>query len=227
MSRKIVYEFKFEDDTSWNYEIDFDDENLFIPREVREVKKWTLLEFHKCPNCPLKEGAATQCPVARNLDQVVEDSKDTISCLQAQVDVQTEERVYSKNCATQEGLRSLFGVIMATSGCPHLDWLRPLARYHLPFADVDETLFRVLSLQLLYQYFNERESNLSSSAAKIQSNYDSVQIVNHKFIERIRSYCDADADKNAMVALDVYAQMFLYQRQSDFGTLKKYFATSD
>ena len=42
---------------------------------------------------------------------------------------------------------------MATGGCPALAKLRPMARFHLPFATREETLFRSASAYLLGQYF--------------------------------------------------------------------------
>ena len=56
------------------------------------------------------------------------------------------------------GLQSLFGLMMATSGCPILSRLRPLADYHLPFADIDETVHRVVGTYLMRQYFEGQET---------------------------------------------------------------------
>ena len=226
MAREIKYEFSFEDGSSWAYTLNFDAEHHFVPAAEatqREIKGWTRLKFNQCPHCPLSTADTLQCPVARNLDQMVEDSKNTLSITRALVTVTTPERTISRECATQDGLRSLFGVIMASSACPHLDWLRPLARFHLPFADTDETLFRVLSLQLLHQFFNEEGSSLESASERTKERYSNVEKVNHAFIGRIRSYCDADADKNAIAALDVFVQLFQYQAEGDFGSLRKYF----
>ena len=219
--REISYHFSFEDNDPWVYVLQFDEDHYFLPKEGREIKDWTLLEKNKCPNCPLQ--GTPQCPVARNLDAIVEDSKDTLSCKEALVTVTTPERTYSQKCGTQDGLRSLFGLIMASSGCPHLDWLRPLARFHLPFADTHETLFRVLSLELLKQYFMESQESKEGVSHAIERQYSEIEKVNHTFIERIRSYCKGDADKNAIVALDVYVQLFEFQKQSDFKDLAKYF----
>ena len=223
MTSTIKYTFEFEDGSSWVYDLHFDAEHFFIPKIDVPRNEWTELGFQQCPNCPLKTADCAQCPVARNLHQVVEDSKATLSVKRAKVRVETSERHYEKECATQEGLRSLFGVVMASSGCPHLDWLRPLARFHLPFSDTDETLFRVLSLEALKSFFSGKEVSLDSVSKKIGDRYKEVETVNHSFVKRIRTYCQADADKNAIAALDVFVQMFPYQMQSDFGSLRVLF----
>lgn len=222
MTRSLTYEFHLEDGRVWRYELTFDAANRFVPKNESPAKEWTKLDFHKCPHCPLASATSPQCPVARNLDQIVEDSKSTLSCTKAKITVTTKERVYLRECATQEGLRSLFGVVMASSGCPHLDWFRPLARFHLPFADMDETLFRALSVQLVDDYMHGRQ-DMQASAERLRNRYLNVEKVNHAFVNRIRSYCNADADKNAMAALDVFVQMFPYQLQSNFESIRKLF----
>lgn len=222
MARKLTYNFLFEDGSAWNYELHFDNTNNFIPKEEGDIKNWTRLETHQCPHCPLKKESSPQCPIARNLDRVVEDSKRTLSFVRALVTVESPERTYTKQCATQEGLRSLFGVIMASSGCPHLDWLKPLTRFHLPFSDAEETLFRVLSLQLLEGFLSGDVTKLVESSKRIEERYRAVEKVNHSFINRIRSYCQADADKNAMAALDIFVQLFPYQVESKFDSLRTF-----
>jgi hypothetical protein len=114
-------------------------------------------------------------------------------------------------------------MIMGASGCPHLDWFRPMARFHLPFSDSEETLFRVLSLQLLIKFFEDERGDIGQCAEQIQARYDAVQKVNHAFIKRIRSYCDADADKNALAALDMYSQLFQFQQAVRFESIQGYF----
>lgn len=225
MARTLQYKFDFADGTSWSYDLAFDDANRFVAKESAQVKPWTQLEFRQCPHCPLKKEAHPQCPIAKNLDRIVEDSKGTLSVTKACVTVKTPERTYVKECATQEGLRALFGVIMASSGCPHLDWLKPLARFHLPFADPDETLFRVLSAQLLEHFLAGKEVSPAASCKAIEERYANVEKVNHAFKTRIRDYCKADADKNAIAALDVFVQLFQYQSQSNFQTLRRFFET--
>lgn len=223
MTREITYEFRFEDKTTWHYTIQFDQNNYFVPKEDTPPKDWTKLDNFKCPHCPLNSADTPYCPVAKNLNQIVEDSKDTLSSVPAEILVHVPERTYVKTSGTQEGLRSLFGLIMSTSGCPYLDWLRPLARFHLPFAMLDETVFRVLSLQLLYHYFNNSSGTLADCGQEIKAHYQDVQKLNHTFIERIRAYCKADADKNAIAALDACVLMFTVEYETDFKSLKKYF----
>jgi hypothetical protein len=227
MPRRITYEFTLSQGTVWRYDLDFDDQNRLIPPVPKgPPRPWTNLEFEQCPHCPLQPADSPQCPVARNIECIVEDSKETVSHARASVCVVTPERTYSKDCTTQEGLGSLFGLIMACSGCPHLDWLRPLARFHLPFSDPDETLFRVLSLQFVESFLGASTMNLTECTEVINQRYGKVEKVNKAFIQRIRSYSRADADKNALAALDLFAQFFALDRDADFEQLRKMFPSA-
>ena len=53
--------------------------------------------------------------------------------------LQSERTVYAETTA-QQAMSSVLGLIMATAGCPWTDRLRPMARFHLPFANEAETL---------------------------------------------------------------------------------------
>jgi len=221
--RTISYEFEFEDNTNWKYDLQFDDEQRLIPSPTKENRAWTKLEFNKCSHCPLNNTEHPQCPVARDIDDIVEKSKNCFSYKVSKITARTPERDYTKTCATQQGLQSIFGLIMASSGCPHLSWLRPLARFHLPFANPDETLFRVLSLQLLSEFFANQRVEASASKEALAKLYKAVEIVNHTFIGRVRGYCSGDADKNALAGLDLFIQLFELHQHSDFKPLQKYF----
>ncbi len=56
--------------------------------------------------------------------------------------------MYAETTA-QQAMSSVLGLIMATAGCPWTDRLRPMARFHLPFASDAETLYRSISMFLL------------------------------------------------------------------------------
>ena len=101
MERKVTYTFELENGSRWEYQLTFDAEHRYIPPLQATVREWTRLDFNKCPHCPLQSATSAQCPVARNLDSVVEDSKATLSYTRAVVTVVTKERTYSKACATR------------------------------------------------------------------------------------------------------------------------------
>ena len=216
---KIQYSFTFPNNEKLDYEIELDQEFNYILHQSARKSDWTKLDFHKCENCPLISKDHPHCPIALNLHEIVEETKDKISHERATVEVIARERKYIKETDTQSGLISLFGLIMSTSACPHMEWFKPMARFHLPFATVDETMFRVLSVALIKDYFDERENLI----ADIQSVYQNIEKVNLGIIDRIRSHAQGDADANAIAALDLFGKLFEFELNSQFSTLRKYF----
>jgi len=49
------------------------------------------------------------------------------------------------------------GLVIATSGCPHTLFLKPMARFHLPLASVTETIYRASAMYLTAQYFLKQD----------------------------------------------------------------------
>jgi len=98
---------------------------------------------------------------------------------------------------------------MATSGCPHMDFLKPMARYHLPFSTAEETIVRTSSLYLLTQYFKEGSGGEPDyKLAGLENLYEQVSKVNLGIIERIRSRsASGDTNANSIVILNSFAQI--------------------
>ncbi len=167
---------------------------------------WTSLGFQQCPNCPLDVLDTPQCPVARNLVPVIETFRDCASSDEVDVTVCTEARDFQKRCSLQVGLSSLVGLIMATSGCPILDRLRPMVYTHLPFSNGKETTLRAIATYLLSQCIRERQGRTTDWALdRLMQTYDEVRVVNKAFAQRVRSMCGKDANVNAVVILDTFA----------------------
>ena len=110
---------------------------------------WTELKFNRCSNCPLNEQDHPHCPAALQMASALEPLKALVSFDTVGVTVlQFERKVYAET-TVQQAMSSVFGLIMATAGCPWTDRLRPMARFHVPFAGETETLYRSVSMFLL------------------------------------------------------------------------------
>ena len=139
----------------------------------------------------------------------------------------TGARTVSKNTSVQDGLSSILGMIMATSSCPSLSLLKPLAYFHLPFATVEETLFRAASSYLLRQYFIAADGGEADfSLAIIGSHYSDIQKVNAGILRRIHSAARSDADKNALIILNSLAQILEMEIADQLESLRPLFAGS-
>jgi len=82
-----------------------------------------------------------------------------------------------------------------------------MARFHLPFADVDETLYRATSMYLLAQYFRQQEGKAGDFELEgLKHIYDNIQLVNAAVADRLRAATKTDATVNAIIILDTFAQ---------------------
>ena len=198
------YKFQFEDGYTKNYHVALDPKTLsLIPDELRsQPQDWTRLKYHQCSNCPLEVDTHPYCPIAVNIMDLVETFKDVLSYHNCTVVCETEDRTYSKKTSIMEGLSTIFGVIMATSNCPIMDFLKPMARFHLPFSSVEETTARTTSMYLLSQYFKSKDRNhIEIDFKTLENHYGQVKLINEGIIKRISSVSKQDADKNAIVTL--------------------------
>lgn len=206
---KIDYEFIFSKSERKYYHILLDPEDISIIRPKQtSAPDWTTLEYRKCSECPLNPREHRHCPIAVNIFEIVETFKDMISYTECMVRVTTAERIYLKKTTIMEGLSSIFGIIMATSNCPVMDFFKPMARFHLPFSAIEETTFRVLSMFLLRQYFLDRKENtVHIDLNLLTQKYAQVNSVNEGLFSRIRSLGNKDADKNAVIMLHSLSQI--------------------
>jgi hypothetical protein len=103
------------------------------------------------------------------------------------------------------------GLVIATSGCPYTVYLKPMARFHLPLAGEEETIYRAASMYLLAQYFR-RGAGMpeDGSLAGLKQIYRDLQVVNTAMAERLRAVAEQDSAVNALVLLDLFAKTVPY-----------------
>lgn len=166
---------------------------------------WAALGFEKCPNCPLKD---TLCPAAARLENVVTRFADVFSYERVWARVSVKERVYlQEDVPVQQALSSLLGVYMSTSGCPVVGKLRPLVRFHLPFATELETISRTASMYLLRQYLlAQRGETPDWELSQLADDLRETTVVNRAFARRLRAAAPKDANVNALIRLDSAAR---------------------
>lgn len=192
------YRFTFADGRDLVLELGFDES---MRLQQREAADWTRLDFHRCSHCPLADDQ-THCPFATGLAPFLAPFDNLDSFERVQVVVKSPQRVVAAERSVQHGLASLIGLIGGTSGCPRLDFFRPMARFHLPFASEQETLVRAFSMHLLEDWISGRPLSLEDLAA----DYEGAALVNRAMADRIRASFRRDAVVNALVSLDAYAQ---------------------
>lgn len=198
----IEYTFTLDEGKVLQYKIDFDRPRAEI-LDNADYPEWTRLEFQKCGNCPLKSTEYSHCPVAIDAKEIILGFKEILSCSTTDVQVITPERDYFKRCDAQTGLRALIGFVMATSACPILSRMRGMAHYHLPFASIDEIVFRVTASYLLTQLYLYKDGQKPDwDLTGLKQHYEDMQTLNYDFLQRIRVATEADTN------LDVLATLF-------------------
>ncbi len=219
----VEYIFTLEDGASHRFEVNID-RGLNPATDTAEHAAWTKLDFNQCSNCPLKPDRHHRCPPAVDLEKIVPIFQKLLSYQKVSVEVRTPERTYSKQCDVQTGLASLLGLVMASSACPILSRLKGLAHYHLPFATVEETVFRTTAAYLLGQYFRYKgghspDQNLSG----LDELYKQLRILNQCFKKRIEATSEQDANMNAIVSLWAISMGVTYSLEDQLNELKPHF----
>lgn len=195
----IEYRINLDDEQGFSYRIEL--ERRFDGEQAVGAPAWTRLEHNQCSNCPLSREQHRHCPAAVDLHRVIEDFRGLPALKKVDVLVRTPEREYRKQVGLEEGLRALLGVIMATSACPLLGRLKPMAQQHLPFASNQEFITRAVSLYLMRQYFNYREGRHADWELKgLVRLYQQLQLVNQAFWQRIHDSCVGDSNLKAFLS---------------------------
>ena len=219
MNKPIIYHYRFvfENGIEKEFRVELDRKTLIaIQPADREHPEWTALNFFRCPNCSLDEGTNKHCPVALNLADIIDSFKGSASYEKVDVSVETNERKYSKKTTLQRGVSSLIGVYMVSSGCPVMEKLKPMVRYHLPFATEEETKYRAISMYLFAQYFLRKKGEVPdwelTGLARI---YEEVRTANRGFCKRLSNIKIEDASINAVVVLDCFADAVKFSIKED------------
>ncbi len=187
------------------------------PSAAPPFPEWTRLGFHQCPGCPLKADVHPHCPVAVGLVDVIGFFSNGVSHDQADITIRGPNREYRKRAPLQDAVGSLIGLHMVTSGCPILDKLRPMVYTHLPFATVEETLYRAISMYLLAQFLLAKRGRRPDWELKdLLKIYDAVSGVNRAFGVRIRNINTNDANLNAIAGLDCFAGLASVAISNDY-----------
>ncbi len=204
----IQYSFTLADASQEVFDVELDSRTLSPCNPLpKRLPSWTRLKFHQCSHCPLKARTNPHCPVAARLVSIVDRFDGLLSYDKIHLEVVTKERRISSVTSAQRGIGSLIGLVIATSGCPHTAVFKPMARFHLPFAGREETVYRATSMYLLAQYFLKRDGRGADFTLEgLQRIYRNMEIVNSAIIERLRTATETDSMVNAVAVLDIYAK---------------------
>lgn len=202
---RIRYRFDLPDGSHKALDFTFDPIDFRLSNAVPlDPPFWTELKFNQCANCPLSAAHYAHCPAALHMAAALEPLKTLVSFDTVGVTVQQSERTVYVETSAQQAMSSVFGLIMATAGCPWTDHLRPMARFHLPFSSEAETLYRSISMYLLSREFAPSEGR---SFAALEELYKNLHLVNRDMSRRLGAATRTDPARNALALLDSYTML--------------------
>jgi len=201
------YSFKLEDGSEENFDFIVNAETLRLVIDIPQPPpSWIDLEYHQCPNCPLDRKTDPCCPLAVNIAPAVERFSRVLSYENVHVKAIENNRTTSQETSAQMGVTSLIGLLIATSGCPFTDFLKPMVRFHLPFATEEETLWRATSTYLLSKYYLKKKGyNPEFDLKGLSEIYEDIGVINVAIIKRLQAATEKDSTLNALVVLDAFA----------------------
>lgn len=155
---------------------------------------------------------------------MVERFHETRSIDEVKLEVITEDRTVVQTTALQRVLSSMLGLIFPTCGCPKTAYMRPMARFHLPLASEEETVFRVAGMYLVAQYFLTHNGKKGQFAFDgLISIYEDFHILNKAIASRLQYATDSDSSKNAITLLDMYSSLVPMLLEDQLAEIRGFF----
>jgi hypothetical protein len=220
--QRISYRFDLPDGSQKSLDFTFDPQDFRLSNAAPVPPPfWTELKFNQCANCPLTAAEHPHCPAALQMAWAIEPLKALVSFDTVGVTVTQPERTIYTETSVQQAMSSVLGLIMATSGCPWTDRLRPMARFHLPFASEIETVYRSVCMFLLARELAGAGSIRGFAA--LEELYENLHVVNRDMSRRLGAATRADPARNAMALLDAYTTLLPAALESSLEELKPLF----
>jgi hypothetical protein len=220
--QRIRYRFDLSDGSQKSLDFTFDASDFRLSNAAPASPPfWTDLKFNQCANCPLDAADHPHCPAALQMASAVELLKALVSFDTVGVTVTQAERTVYAETTAQQAMSSVLGLIMATAGCPWTDRLRPMARFHLPFASDVETVYRSICMFLLARELGRASEPLGFAA--LEKLYENLHVVNRHMARRLGAATRTDPAQNAMALLDAYTTLLPAALESSLEELKPLF----
>ncbi len=207
----FTYQFIFEDQTSETFTLRLDPQSFELIDNLPDpLPSWAELTFHQCPHCPLDYQIHPFCPVVAHLATTVTRFSHILPYEKAHLNVMLDNRTISEDTSIQAAVGSFMGIVMAGSGCPHTAYFKPMARFHVPLATPEETIYRSVSMYLMAQYFLHKDGHpIDCDLNGLTRIYENIHVVNVSLAERFLAASKRDSSIDAVVQLDIYAMTFL------------------
>ncbi len=214
LNKKVIYLFRLESGVGYRFDVEFD-----RPPASGDLPEWTRLEEDKCPHCPLPSTPGARCPAAADLVPVVEKFSALVSIDRVNVHVVTPQYEARKRTDTQNALRALMGLILATGACPILGRMRPLAHMHMPFATGTEIVYRIVSMHLMGRFLLGESAGLDG----LDEFFSDIDRLNRAFFARLNRAVQRDAGINALLSLHAHSMLASMSIEAEMENIRAWF----
>jgi hypothetical protein len=158
--------------------------------------------------------------MAVRLIGLVEATRNVTSHDIVRAEVELEGRTVQKTTTAQTAVSSLMGLLAATSACPRIQFLAPMARFHQPFATEKETIYRAVSTYLLSQFLLAQEGGTPDWELRgLREAYAALEEVNRAMLGRLAAASPNDGPLNALVVLDSLGRLLQLSLESALAEL--------
>ena len=215
---RFRYRFRFDDGEEQVIRIALDAKTLArLEPALPGNPEPSMMGFCQSASCPRRNSEQPTCPAVVGLDDVMKVFASHQVKEEVEVSIETDARTYAKRTTLQQGLTSLLGIFMVTSGCAVMSKLKPMVRFHLPFATLEETQYRVISMYLLAQYFVARQGGRPDwKLQDLVAMYKDLQSVNEYFVKRMtQQKKHEDPGINALVLLQAFSYAIAFAVDKD------------
>lgn len=224
----IVYKYliRFNNGKQKVFEFKLNKKTLNLEAEPESnLPDWVERKKFGCTEQGCKLASDDKCPIAIVVNRLMNNFRGIYSTEEVYIEFTSIERKSIKTTSIQTAVGSISGILMAASGCPILGKLKPLLRFHLPFASLEETEYRIFSMFILGQFLAVRKGLITKiDLAELKKLYESIQNINRVAAKKIQEVESADATINGLVILDMFALNVTFNLETDdFSELENLF----
>ncbi len=220
----IRYIFKFDGGEQLDIPLQFEDDAFDLVKKGAYNKEPYHSEYPKCPHCPYVDDQDYECPLINPLLYFIRVFDKYFSYDNVFVTVEFKDRTVTSATSIQKGFSSLMGLIIPTCGCPHTMYLRPMARFHLPFSNTIETMYRRFSMFCASEFLTCKEGGtIQVELNKLNELNNNIHNINHNICDYLRDTCKKDSFVNAVTILDMFLVSMEVTINKEFHELRKIF----
>jgi hypothetical protein len=185
---------------------------------------WTRLNCHRCSHCPLSGQDADFCPPAVDMVPIVERFSECNSFDKVTLYITSGVQKHSTVTDLQTALAYLFPFVLLRSACPYAPLLRPLEKFIKPFPDLDDTMFYLLSFDLVKKRVSARDSDsMGELDHKVNKDSHNITMTLHGLLNRLRTASRNDANINGIIKDIQWSYCVLHSQNLILDRLKLYF----